>query len=732
MLWGDTLMDDKDFQAFCSELRKETPDMSVILDGVEKYGTGALSDTQRAEFLKKMFPPKSISNKDRGFQDTTGIRNALKAMQQLQADGKIGAEQMKAFLLETNPKGGANVVTTLALNVKAAEMKLRATYKGKPAIGKPEIRSALQQNLQAMTETLGILAEVDGAVLQDVLQAPDKTSKQGSFKDYAKKSAILSEFKPKAQNVAAPNRATGRKDTSVANNASSAPETTDESDKLTFEAMPEEAPIRLGGMEEDKTKTLNISAKPKDLNVQAKPTPEEEENKEEKKVAKLQDAKGDSTDGKDSFDFEPVKEQDIIQYMYNAWFLGSINGIMKWAFKKADRGIDRLINRFDALPSASATATNQVSTQAPQAALPATAGNTAPQPQERTQGDTATSDSFLRQIDRLAKTASNYYLDHLHIGSLGADAASQKYINSLITDIQINLHKKPEEWNAKVLVASTDAPFMEQMAQIYDANPKEFTTNLQTLAQNPQVLDAEYMTKLLMLSAHLAAIDYAVRNPEKELVGNAEANKFVIRKTFEKMVDIQKSAQVLQNQAEVDFRHEKGIAPDAPIPSRDKVKIEQKVGEEFGGYYFKLTNDSADLEELMNRRHQEANPKQKKILDRDIQQKHQELTALQGVYLPGKDERAPTLELPTRPKDTDKKMDIKEAAHADAQSQKTEKQWMGSIEANREQLAAKTAEHGKRHEAFNRGKEAVLNSSTRLRQMGKIAKRNRSEKGEYS
>lgn len=725
-------MDDKDFTAFCSELKKETPDMSVILNGVQKYGLGELSAAQKAEFLKNMFPSKSINNKDRGFQDTTGIRNALKAMQELQADGKVNAEQMKAFLLETNPKGGANVVTTLALNIKSAETKLGAKQKGKPVISKPEMRQGLEQNLKAMTETLEILAETDAQVLQEVLSTPDKTAKQGSFKEYAEKSAILSEFKPKAQTVAAPSKAKGGKDTSVADDAAAAPKTT-ESDKLTFEAMPEEAPVRLGGMEEDKSKTLNISAKPKDLNVQAKPTPEEQEEEEKKKVAKLQDSKGDPAEGKRPFDFEAVKEQDIIQYMFNAWFLGSINGVMKWAFQKADRGVDRLINRFDALPSASATATNQVPTQAPQAALPANTANTTPQPQERTQGDTATSDTFLRQIDTLAKTASNYYLNNLHIGSLGADAASQKYINSLINDIQFNLHKRPEEWNAKVLVASADAPFMEQMAKIHDANPKEFASNLEALAQNPQVLDAEYMTKLVMVSAHLAAIDYAVRNPEKELVGNAEADKFVMRKTFEKMVDIQKSAQVLQNQAEVDFRHEKGMAPDAPIPSKDKAKIEQKVGEEFGDYYFKLTNDSADLEELMNRRHQEENPKQKKNLDRDIQQKHQELTALQGMYLPGKDERAPTAELPIKPaKDAAKKMDIKEAAHADVQGQKAEKQWMGSVEANREQLAAKTAEHDKRHEAFNRGKEAVLNSSTRLRQMGKIAKRSRSGKGEYS
>ena len=723
-------MDDKDFKAFCSELKKETPDMSVILNGVEKYGLGELSAAQKAEFLKNMFPSKSINNKDRGFQNTTGIRNALTAMRQLQSDGKIAAVQMKNFLLETNPKGGANVVTTLALNIKSAETKLGAKQKGKAVISKPEMRRDLEQNLKDMTETLGILAEIDGTLLQEVLNTPDNTSKHGSFKEYAEKSEILSEFKPKAQTAAAPNKVNSSKDTANADSSSAAQ--TAESDKLTFEAMPEEAPVKLGGMEDDKSKTLNISAKPKDLNVQAKPTPNEEDE-EKKKVAKLQDSKGDSAEGKGSFDFEPVKEQDIIQYMFNAWFLGGINGIMKWAFKKADRGVDRLINRFDSLPSASATATNQLpQAQAPQAALPTTTGNTVPQPQVRTPSNVATSDAFLRQIDGLAQTASNYYMNHLHIGSLGATAASQRYINSLITDIRTNIHRKPEEWNAKVLVARVDAPFMEQMARIYDENPKEFATKLDTLAQNPQALDAEYMTKLVKVSAHLAAIDYAVKNPDKELVGNAEADKFVIRKTFEKMVDIQKSAQLLKNQAEIDFRHEKGMAPDAPISSKDRTKIEQKVGDEFGDYYFKLANDSADLEELMNRRHQEANPQQKKNLDHDIQQKHQELTTLQGLYLPSKDERAPSKELPSKPANVDKKMDIKEAAHADIQGQKVEKQWTRTVETSREQLAAKTAEHDKRHEAFSRGKEAVLNSSARLRQMNKIAKRNRSGKGEYS
>ena len=80
----DTTKIDVDFKAFCAELKSEKPDMSIIKNGIEKYGFGQLSDTQKAEFMKVLFPcpiPEGVKESSHlGLQNLKGIDCALSVM----------------------------------------------------------------------------------------------------------------------------------------------------------------------------------------------------------------------------------------------------------------------------------------------------------------------------------------------------------------------------------------------------------------------------------------------------------------------------------------------------------------------------------------------------------------------------------------------------------------------------------------------------------------------------
>ena len=686
-------MDDKEFQVFCGELKKETPDMAIIKTGMQKYGTGALSDAQKAEFLKKMFPENSISNKDRGFQNITGIRNVLSAMQQLHAEGKIGDEQMKSFLTETNPKGGANVVTTLALNARAAESKLSAKKNGHPVIKDTEARKALSQNLDAINGTLKILAKTDAEILTEVLQTPDKTSKQGSFDDYAQKSPSLQTFR----------RSLPTKESSSSEAATIVAAT--QENPLTIEPQQEEQPVQIGGME-NSDKPLTISAKPKPLNIQAKPSPDENEDEEEKKIANLKDSKGDLAHGKGTFDFEPIKEQDIIQYMYNAWFLGSMNAIMKWVFKKADQGVDALVSHFN-----SGSSTMPVATAAPQQTTPVQTTNANPQNQTSAADNSDDKYPFLRQLDRLSNDTAQYYESTFHLDDMAKNPDSVQYIKDLTTDIKNNINKEPEQWNAKVLDAGKDQPFMEQLSAIYASDPREFDARIAQLSKAPKQLNPEYMNKLVRVCAHLATIDYAVKNLGTDLDNNENAAKFVMKKTFEKMTDMQKAVMQAQKQTEISYRKEKGIDPQAPLSATDRKDIETRTAEQLVDNLGNISLKSAMLKSFMNQHYLTQAPEKKELLAQEIKRQHQDLMKLQGKYFKADEDRGqtdePKVDLPN-PAKKQKKVGFKEAAQDDVRAQDTERKWMNAANADRAEIDAKRE-----------------NNNSRKRQLDKIKKKSR-------
>lgn len=693
-------MDDKDFQAFCSELKKETPDMAIIRNGMEKYGMDAFSDAQKAEFLQKLFPQNSINNSDRGFQNTTGIRNTLTAMQQLQAEGKVDGAHMKSFLTETNPKGGANVVTTLALNIKAAESKLSAKKNGAPVIKKASSRQSLKQNLDAMVASLETLALVEPAILQEALNTADKTSKQGSFKDYAAKSAVLSGFLKK---LPAPAPEKSSREAEAVPVAPAAPAA------LTIEAQPEEPAVQFGGMENDGNNTLTISPKPQPLNVKAKTDDKQDTDPEDekKKIANLKNSGPDSTRGKSNFDFEPIREQDIIQFMLNTWIYGAINGFSKWLCKKIDNGIDKLCTHFDSGPSSSASASQAADNQTP------AAGNANPQAQNETPDAGSDRHAFLRQMDRLANNTADHYQNTFHINDMLQSQDTRTYVQKLIGDIQNNIGKDPSKWNTLVLTADKDKPFMEKMEELCSSKPNEFKETLKELAKQPEKVVPEDIVTRIRLSAQLATVDFAAQNIGKDLDNNAKAEKAVRKNTFAKMTDLQKTAQQIGKLQEIDFRKEHGIAPEAKLSAEQQTQLAKIVDDAVNAHLQAVSEGAYNLKNLMNSHYLETDTKTKKNLEKQIAAQYKELTKLQNKYLSGDNEQAQDGSKPKSQK-PEKKLDLREAAQEDIRGQQLEQQWHGTVAASHEQLNARMEENaGRKHQVEKAKRRSRTPDNTR-------------------
>ena len=255
---------DFDFEKFLAQLGQENPDMSIIKEGVEKFGTGKLPDALKERFLKELFP-EGNQYLSLGFEKMQGITNTMAALEDLSRNGKLGSEQVKGVLLAESPHNKRNMVSTLALNARAGDFKLEHMRDEKA-------KQAIAANLDKTKLALGFLAELDKDMVKEVINTPDKSDKNFSLSALEKsgKSVTLSEFKKSLE-----------------------PITVDGNENET----------EIGGNE-----GLNVDGQPKDGLTVNTPKKEEEED--------VKEAKMDPQAGKDRARREPFKFEKI-KIMFN-------------------------------------------------------------------------------------------------------------------------------------------------------------------------------------------------------------------------------------------------------------------------------------------------------------------------------------------------------------------------------------------------------------------------------
>ncbi|MBR1601191.1 MAG: hypothetical protein IJ677_06380 [Alphaproteobacteria bacterium] len=522
----ETVLKDFDFETFLAEIGKENPDMSVIKSGIEKFGTGKLSDAQKEQFLKTIFPNSdnnhlTAKTQKLGFENISGIKNTLIALKDLQNQGILNDEQVNNVMsVKYPPENGKNMAMTLALNIRAAEFKWKKATN-------PENIAIAKHNLQTYSETLAIMEQIEPKALKNALTEPyepDNINRVLTINDLAAKSEILAEFMQKPSVYKA---------ISAENN-------------LTVDG---ENKTIVGG--ENNGLTVDGAQKPA-LKVNTKsPQPEEDADN----VANMNPNSGDDKKKRKPFEFEKVKEQDIIQYMFEHWFLEGVTLALKAPFWLIDKSIDAFDGKFD---------TNMPTPTKP--------------------GQLAKNVPAIKFLNDTGEKLAQDVTDNLN--------TQVDYYDRLYNTIKQNAGKPINKWYIDTVDRYSQVPIldiknpldvkkMQEFNKIFEQNPEAFVKKFD-VTQTQLRDELKNFALLARVAGSLATATYMADHPEGPFGPNAEAT--IQKNMTEYMQKIAEISQVLTDRAEDEYRLKNGLAPDAKLDekqAREILAIRDKNFEKF-------------------------------------------------------------------------------------------------------------------------------------------------------
>lgn len=626
---ADTI--DEDFKAFCDELKKGTPDIDTIRAGIKKYGFKHLSDSQKAMFQAAIFPAPTPSGKKEavklGFQNLKKISHTLKIMQQLHKEGAVSKEDMVAFLTEPQRlpdkkdsnrfRGGKSLLMVVGLNTYAAEFKDKR-IKDKPT------RDLLHENVSTMSEIQTTLGELDADILNEAFNKEDKTTgRVMKYSDLAKKSFMMKDNLERAERYAAQHQ--------------------DEPAPVQQENAAEGEAVRFGGLPEN-TDTLTFSTQPENLNVGVKTPQQENETNDEdtkEKVADWEEQGNDSKHGKRGFNWDPVSEQDLIKYLYNVWFLGSVNYIMKKVFNWIDGAIDYLSSDGGENPRkrAKAKKTSPDNSAAP-AQAPAAQSLSLPLDQQQRNAY----NDIVKQMNDTANPIIDSLTDMQKLFKNPAVIAAMGQC------ISANIGKEPGEWNVtdislkKLFNPVSNKQFIKLLNQAYRANPALFKQRLSEVLSKPSLLTQCMNKNNFRMCTHLATVEYVLKHPGQSLKDNEAAAKEIRAQAMIKALDTVETAALIMDRKVNEFKVKENKEPDA----KQTVELQEKAAEELATHLEDVCYTAGDLKFLLARKQAIKDPTQQQLLDQDIKQQAADLNKLLNKYRSPEEEQALPRETTTK------------------------------------------------------------------------------------
>ena len=281
--------------------------------------------------------------------------------------------------------------------------------------------------------------------------------------------------------------------------------------------------------------TLTVKEQPDALAV--KP----QEDNEDKTANVDTNAKEDDL-GKGGIDVKPVKEQDIIDYMFNDWFIAGFNWSTKKTLNLADSAIVATFSYFDSRPKGS------------------------PQAQAAT-SPTGVNSQVLRDC----------------IGGLVdgiTEERTAERCTGAINDIKNNIGKNPTEWRTTILNPLKDKAFIEKLNKEYNKSPEKFMEKLNDKNKLIKGITPQF-TKMAKFATVLAALNY-VANPQnlgKIPDENAASEIRTQSKIFLK--DLDNAYKNMQKQIEAEYRATNKLEPDTELSEKDALNVEEKTAKAF-------------------------------------------------------------------------------------------------------------------------------------------------------
>lgn len=684
---ADTI--DEDFKAFCGELAKADPDVDVVKAGIQKYGFKHLSDSQKAMFQAAIFPK---SKKELGFQDLSKINRTLRIMQQMYKSGALSKEDMSAFLTEPqripNKKGmdgyrkGKSLLAVVATNTYAAEFKdKKYGDKLKEEGLSDELRSDLNKlrkklydNTPTFVEIQNTLGELDAEILNEAFNNADGKFRYGKL---AEKSFIMKDNFEKAGQYAAQQQNTVLQEQQ--------------------ENTPTEGAVRFGGLPEENSDTLTFSTQPENLNVAVKKQEEDTQQNNDgfdENVADLEDSGRDSKHGKKALNWDPVSEQDIIKYLYNVWFLGGLNYVMKKAFNMVDGTIDYLCSDGGETPRKSAKAKKTpVATQNNNTPPTAQAAGESTLPTMNSQ-ERETYNDFIRQMNDMANPIAANLVD------LGKILKKPEVIAAMGKCIEANIGKEPGEWKVtdvslgKLFNPVNNKQFIQLLNKAYRANPAMFKQRLNEMLRKPDLLKQCMHPNNFRLCAQLATVEYMLKHPGQSLKNNEAAAKEIRAQTMIKSLDMMENAQLIMDKKLNDFKIKENKEPN----DKQYKSMQDASVIEFAKYLEDISYATGDLKIYLGRKQAMKDPTQQQLFDQEIRESKADLDKLLNKYRSPEDEAENPRE--TAPKAKKEPVGIVEEAHRQNDGLLKEANINGSIETQKSSIEA--------------GKEAVAQRSAEV------------------
>lgn len=668
---------DFDFEKFCTALKAENPDISLIKAGMEKYGTGQLTDSQKEQFLKAMFPEPVITDKQGenglGFQNMTGIKRALEAMNELKAEEKIGDKEILQLLTEKNSKNGRNVMTTIALNTRAAEFRIAHTENN-------DIKTLLESKMNDLEAIQKSLGNIDDEFLAQAICTPDDTigigeahKKKVNYADMAEraiekpqtinreiKDSLLKENYEKVKDrVAEIMEAQKQQET----------ETPSNTDALNVAQTDDNSSFKVGGTQNN-PQTLNVEQDvPEDV-PDITPAPQEDPSKH-----------GD-------IKMDRIRECDIIDFMFNDWFLASIN----W-------GAEKLVNLAnDAIH-------NAIHPSAPTPTVTAAKGATKNPAAQRV---------LESHQNTINMAMANGLVDNWANNEFSSQEISDVFGGTL-TDVKQFIGKDPKDWKpCKVIDPVRHAKLIERWNAIYQRDPEAFKTLLENRQFAVAMLAPKQLTDISKLAAHYAFLDYASKDGkiEKELSDRAKKKIYAKQKLI--FADMLKTEQLIRESELNAYRaRTQGLAPDTPfenLPPEAQKEILIKSGKRFGKYLEGLSNDANTymgyvVTGVTAESANERESAQKKL--KESNEKIQKVIAEMGNKLP---EEEPVRNMGER--DKSKPQDLRKEAFDNNKTEEHEKNVTGKATRDKEAIEGDKEKSNKRKNEFNCRKDKFYGNNT--------------------
>ena len=547
---------DFDFEAFLAEIGKENPDMSIVKAGVEKFGTGKLSDAQKEQFLKTVFPNSDnnhlTSNSQKlGFENISGIKNTLSALKGLQEEGILNAEQINNVMsAKYPPENGKNMAMTLALNVRAAEFKWKK-------LSDPNDVAIVKHNLQSYSETLALMGQIEPKALENALKEPYKSAgmeRTLTVSNLAAKSEILSEFIEKPSSYQAAQSENG----------------------VTIDG---EGKTVVGGentgLTVDGQKKQNIP-------------PEQEEGGEN--IANVESNTGEDTKKRKSFEFEKVKEQDIIQYMFEHWFLELASLAIKAPFWLADKIMDACDSKYDS-------------------SMP----ETPVQPWKLAKNGPAI--KFLNNTG--GKLAQNVK-DNLN--------GQVDYYDRLYDTINQNAGKPVNKWNIGTVGRHSEVPVLDinnpldvkkinEFNKMYAQNPAAFANKFEA-TQSQLSHELTNFTAAARVAGGIATAMYMAENPEGPFGPNAE--DAIQKNMTEYMQKFSEISKTIMERTEAEYRIQNGIDLDAKLDSNQAKEVLNAHEKKFGKFMEDLAKNTKNLRNTLNTYYNSKTASEQQINMQDV------------------------------------------------------------------------------------------------------------------